>query len=59
MQRPEDHSTEMTKYFLHRNNANHGPYPEDQLRQMIATDQIAPGELISAGPHRIEEARSR
>lgn len=36
----------MAKYFLHRNNENHGPYDEEQIRQMLSAQQIMGEELI-------------
>lgn len=36
----------MAKYFLHRNSENHGPYDEEQIRQMLSAQQIMGEELI-------------
>jgi hypothetical protein len=38
----------MQRYYLHRNNENHGPYPEADLQQMIAAGQVGGGEMICA-----------
>lgn len=36
----------MPNYYLHRDGQNFGPYSLEQMRQMIASRQIAPGEYI-------------
>ena len=36
----------MACYFLHRNNENHGPYEESQVREFLAQEQVRGEELI-------------
>ncbi|MGB0990939.1 MAG: DUF4339 domain-containing protein [Akkermansiaceae bacterium] len=36
----------MNKYYLHRDNQNHGPYPEEQLVELIRSGSIGAEELI-------------
>jgi hypothetical protein len=36
------------KYYLHRNDQNHGPYEESQIRQMLASLEILGEEMICA-----------
>lgn len=36
----------LKNYYLHRDGQNYGPYPEEQMRAMIASRQILPEEQI-------------
>jgi hypothetical protein len=36
----------MSSYYLHRDGQNHGPYPIEDMKQLIASGQVGPNELI-------------
>jgi GYF domain 2 len=36
----------MPNYYLHRDGQNHGPYSEEQLKQLVTSGQVAQSELI-------------
>jgi hypothetical protein len=36
----------MPSYYLHRDGQNHGPYPLEDMKQLIASGQVGPDELI-------------
>ena len=36
----------MPNYFLHRDGQNHGPYSEEQMKQLVTSGQVSQDELI-------------
>lgn len=39
-------SPPMANYYLHRDGQNHGPFPADEIQQLISSGQVGAGEMI-------------